>query len=96
MSKMIEMTKTPGWAMLAEWQSKPNQNVHLKLYGSMMDIRVEYIKDNALYTGKASGSINLIDDVVGFAFANLAMEMRRRQGLVFCGSENSQRAFKAR
>ena len=76
MPKMIEVTKTAGWEMLAEWQSQPNHDVHLKFFGNLMDIRVQCIKDNVPYTGKASASINLIDDVVGFAFAHLDYEMR--------------------
>jgi hypothetical protein len=76
MPKMIEVTKTAGWEMLAEWQGGPNQDVHLKFYGTLMDIQVQCVKDNVPYIGKASGSINLINDVVSLAFADLAFKMR--------------------
>ena len=76
MPKMMEVTKSVGWEMLAEWQSQPSHDVHLKFYGNLMDIRVQCIKDNVPYIGTASGSINLINDVVEFAFADLDFKMR--------------------
>ena len=76
MLNMIEMTKTEGWARLANWQDAPGHTVRLCVESGSVDVHIIDTQDRYQASGAARGPFTSLDAVVDSAFVAMGRRMR--------------------